>query len=333
MAEPNGTLADSFGRPVTYLRVSVTDRCGFRCIYCMTQDADFLPKAKVLTVEEIDRLASAFIRLGTRKLRLTGGEPLVRPGIMALVRALGRHLTSGALDELTLTTNGAMLFKHAAGLADAGVRRLNVSLDTLDPHKFRAITRWGKLAKVLEGVRAAADAGLRIKINAVALKGVNDDEIHDMVAWCGGHGFDLTFIELMPFGGLADEGRFLPLQQVRSELETRWTLEDTDHCTGGPAHYARVRETGCRIGFITPLTHGFCESCNRVRLTCTGRLHLCLGREDGADLRTPLRLSDDDGPLIDALRAAIRRKPGGHDFAIGRSSAVPITRSMSATGG
>ena len=324
-------LVDPFGRAVTYLRVSVTDRCDFRCVYCMAEDMSFLPKAEVLTLEEIDRLASAFVKLGTRKLRLTGGEPLVRRDIMSLITSLGRHIKSGDLDELTLTTNGSMLFKYAEGLVDAGVKRINVSLDTLDPHKFQAITRWGKLDKVMGGIQAGRDAGLAIKINAVALKGVNDDEFHRMVEWCGERGFDLTFIEVMPLGELGDVSRldqYLPLTQVRSELETRWTLEDTDHRTGGPARYVRVKETGRRVGFITPLTHNFCESCNRVRLTCTGILCLCLGRDDAVDLRTPLRTSDDDGLLIDVMRAAIQRKPKGHTFT--RSS--PLRR-MNAMGG
>ena len=330
-------LVDPFGRAVTYLRVSVTDRCDFRCVYCMAEDMSFLPKAEVLTLEEIDRLSSAFVKLGTRKLRLTGGEPLVRRGIMDLIHSLGRHVKAGDLDELTLTTNGSMLFKYAEGLVEAGVRRINVSLDTLDPHKFQAITRWGKLTKVVEGIEAAKAAGLHIKVNAVALKGVNDDEFHKMVEWCGERGFDLTFIEVMPLGDLGEVSRldqYIPLTQVRSELETRWTLEDTDYRTGGPARYVRVKETGCRVGFITPMTHNFCESCNRVRLTCTGTLYMCLGQEDAADLRTPLRLSDDDSLLIDAVRAAIQRKPKGHDFIIDRQrhgAAVP--RHMSVTGG
>jgi len=330
-------LVDPFGRAVTYLRVSVTDRCDFRCVYCMAEDMSFLPKAEVLTLEEIDRLASAFVRLGTRKLRLTGGEPLVRRGIMDLINGLGRHVKAGDLDELTLTTNGSMLFKYAEGLVDAGVKRINVSLDTLDPHKFQAITRWGKFGKVVEGIQAAKDAGLHIKINAVALKGVNDDEFHRMVEWCGERGFDLTFIEVMPLGDLGDVSRldqYLPLSQVRAELETRWTLEDSDYRTGGPARYVTVKETGCRVGFITPLTHNFCESCNRVRLTCTGTLYMCLGQEDAADLRTPLRMSEDDGLLVDAVRAAILRKPKGHDFIIDRQhDGAAVPRHMSVTGG
>ena len=331
--QSNAPLVDPFGRAVTYLRVSVTDRCDLRCVYCMAEDMSFLPKAEVLTLEEIDRLASAFVNLGTRKLRLTGGEPLVRRNIMDLIRSLGRHVKAGDLDELTLTTNGSMLIKYAGGLVDAGVKRINVSLDTLDPHKFQAITRWGKFGKVVEGIEASRDAGLRIKINAVALKGVNDDEFHRMVEWCGERGFDLTFIEVMPLGDLDDVSRldqYLPLTQVRAKLETHWTLEDTDYRTGGPARFVRVKETGCRVGFITPLTHNFCESCNRVRLTCTGTLYMCLGQEDAADLRTPLRLGD-DAALADAVRAAIRRKPRGHDFAVDRAGA--IRRFINVTGG
>ena len=327
-------LADRFGRSVRYLRVSVTDRCDLRCAYCMAEDTSFRPKAEVLTLEEIDRLASTFVALGTRKLRLTGGEPLVRRDVMDLVRSLGRHLRTGALDELTLTTNGSMLFKHAAGLAEAGVRRINISFDTLDPYKFQAISRRDKFDRIIDGIEAARNAGLAVKINCVALKGVNDDEFHRMVEWCGERGFDLTFIEVMPLGGIDRSDHYLPLTQVRSALATRWTLEDTDHRTGGPARYARVKETGCRIGFITPLTHGFCEGCNRVRLTCTGMLCTCLGHEDAADLRTPLRLGGDgrdDGRLVEAIRAALLRKPKGHDFVTDRPS--PVRRAMSATGG
>ncbi|BAI71359.1 molybdenum cofactor biosynthesis protein A [Azospirillum sp. B510] len=337
LAERPAPLIDPFGRKVEYLRVSVTDRCDLRCVYCMAEDMSFLPKAEVLTLEELDRLCSAFVKLGTRKLRLTGGEPLVRRDVMRLIRSLGRHIESGDLDELTLTTNGTMLFKHAAGLFDAGVRRINVSLDTLDPHKFQAITRWGKLDKILGGIQAAKDAGLKIKINMVALKGVNDDEIHRMVAWCGEQGFDLTFIEVMPMGDIGEGARidqYWPLTMLKAELQTRWTLTESDHRTGGPARYVRVEETGQRVGFITPLTHNFCESCNRVRLTCTGTLYMCLGQEDAADLRTPLRVSDEDGPLIDAVREAIIRKPKGHDFIIDRRHQGPaVGRHMSVTGG
>ena len=330
-------LIDPFGRAVNYLRVSVTDRCDFRCVYCMAEDMNFLPKAEVLSLEEIDRVASAFVALGTRKLRLTGGEPLVRRNIMDLIRALGRHIRSGNLDELTLTTNGSMLFKHAQGLAEAGVRRINVSLDTLDAPKFQAITRWGRLDKVMGGLEAAKAAGLAVKINCVALKGVNDDEFHRMVEWCGEMGFDLVFIEVMPMGEMGDVSRldqYLPLSMVRAELRKRWTLDEIDYRTGGPARYTMVRETGRRVGFITPLTHNFCESCNRVRLTCTGTLYMCLGQEDAADLRTPLRLSDDDDLLVTAIREAITRKPKGHDFIIDRRRhAAAVPRHMSVTGG
>ncbi|KAA0680435.1 GTP 3',8-cyclase MoaA [Roseomonas genomospecies 6] len=330
-------LVDPFGRTVSYLRVSVTDRCDLRCVYCMAEDMSFLPKAEVLTLEEIDRVCSAFVKLGTRKLRLTGGEPLVRKGIHELIHSLGRHVKAGDLDELTLTTNGTMLFKYAGDLVEAGVRRINVSLDTLDPHKFQAITRWGRLDKVLGGLQAAKEAGLQVKINTVALKGVNDDEFHRLVGWCGEQGFDLTFIEVMPMGEIGDEARldqYLPLSLVRAELAKRWTLDEIDYRTGGPARYVRVAETGGRIGFITPLTHNFCESCNRVRLTCTGTLYMCLGQEDAADLRTPLRLSDDDGLLVQAVRDAIARKPKGHDFIIDRRHQGPaVPRHMSVTGG
>ena len=336
-ATSTAPLVDPFGRTVNYLRVSVTDRCDLRCVYCMAEDMSFLPKAEVLTLEEIDRVCSAFVKLGTRKLRLTGGEPLVRKGIHELIHSLGRHVKAGDLDELTLTTNGTMLFKYAGDLVEAGVRRINVSLDTLDPHKFQAITRWGRLDKVLGGMQAAKEAGLRIKVNCVALKGVNDDEHHRLVEWCGAQGFDLTFIEVMPMGEIGDTARldqYLPLSMVRAELAKRWTLEEIDYRTGGPARYVRVAETGQRVGFITPLTHNFCESCNRVRLTCTGMLYMCLGQEDSADLRTPLRLSDDNGLLEQAVREAIARKPKGHDFIIDRRHKAPaVPRHMSVTGG
>jgi cyclic pyranopterin phosphate synthase len=330
-------IIDPFGRSVSYLRVSVTDRCDFRCVYCMAEDMTFLPKAEVLTLEELDRICTAFVNLGVTKLRLTGGEPLVRKGIMNLIRSLGRHLDSGSLKELTLTTNGSQLERYATELYAAGVRRINVSIDTLDPHKFEAITRWGKLDKVLAGLKAAREAGLAIKINCVALKGVNDDEFDRLVSWCGDEGFDLTFIEVMPMGDIGGETRldqYLPLSLVRSGLAERWTLNEIDYNTGGPARYVEVRETGRRIGFITPLTHNFCESCNRVRLTCTGTLFMCLGQEDAADLRTPVRMSDDDGLLIDRIREAIGRKPKGHDFIIDRRhKAAPVPRHMSVTGG
>jgi len=330
-------MIDPFGRHISYLRVSVTDRCDFRCVYCMAEDMTFLPKAEILTLEELDRLCSAFVRQGVKKLRLTGGEPLVRKNIMFLFRALSRHLESGALQELTLTTNGSQLAKHACDLRDCGVKRVNVSVDTLDPQKFAAITRWGKLDKVQEGLAAAKDAGLGIKINAVALKGVNEDEIDDLIAWCGREGFDLTLIEVMPMGDIGGEMRldqYLPLSLVRARLAQKWTLDEIDYRTGGPARYVRVRETGGRLGFITPLTHNFCESCNRVRLTCTGTLYMCLGQDDAADLRAPLRASESDELLEAAMREAISRKPKGHDFIIDRRHTRPaVARHMSVTGG
>ncbi|MFO0997618.1 MAG: GTP 3',8-cyclase MoaA [Alphaproteobacteria bacterium] len=335
-ARPGEPLIDPFRRPITYLRVSVTDRCDFRCVYCMAEDMTFLPKAEVLSLEELERLCSAFIRLGVRKLRLTGGEPLVRRNIMGLMRALGRHRATGALDELTLTTNGSQLARHATALAEAGVRRINVSLDTLDAEKFTAITRWGRLDRVLEGIEAAQAAGLGIKINAVALKDVNIDEIDRMLAWCGERGYDLTLIEVMPMGDIGPQrvDQYYPLSMLRAKLAQRWTLEEIDYRTGGPARYVRVKETGGRLGFITPMTHNFCESCNRVRLTCTGTLFMCLGQEDAADLREPLRANPDDAALERAIREAIARKPKGHDFVIDRRIApTSVTRHMSVTGG
>jgi cyclic pyranopterin phosphate synthase len=308
---PRPALIDPFERAITYLRVSVTDRCDFRCVYCMAENMTFLPKVDLLTLEELDRLCSAFVARGVRKLRLTGGEPLVRRGIMTLVSSLSRHLTAGDLDELTLTTNGSQLPKYAAELAACGVKRINVSLDTLDPDKFRAITRWGELDKVIEGIDAAQAAGLAVKINAVALKGVNEGEIADLVRWSHGRGMDLTLIEVMPLGDVG-EGRldqYLPLSMVRARLNESFTLDDIDYQTGGPARYVRVAETGGRLGFITPLTHNFCESCNRVRITCTGTLFMCLGQEDAADLRTPLRASEADEVLHAAIAEAITRKP------------------------
>jgi cyclic pyranopterin phosphate synthase len=329
-------LIDPFQRAIRYLRVSVTDRCDFRCVYCMAEDMTFLPKAEILSLEELDRLCSAFVRMGVRKLRLTGGEPLVRRDIMKLFRALGRHIQAGALDELTVTTNGSQLARYAQELRDCGVRRINVSIDTLDADKFKAITRWGKLDQVLEGLRAASIAGLKVKINAVALKGVNEDELGDMVAWCGDNGHDMTIIEVMPMGDIGPDrlDQYLPLSLVRTRLAQRWTLEESDYRTGGPARYVTVKETGGRLGFITPLTHNFCESCNRVRLTCTGTLYMCLGQDDAADLRAPLRASDDDGLLDAAIREAISRKPKGHDFIIDRRHRGPaVARHMSVTGG
>ncbi len=329
-------LVDPFGRQITYLRVSVTDRCDFRCVYCMAEDMTFLPKKDILTLEELDRVSSAFIARGVRKLRLTGGEPLVRRNIMGLVESLSRHLRSGALDELTLTTNGSQLARHAADLARHGVRRINVSLDTRDAAKFRAITRWGDIAKVTAGIDAALTEGLKVKINMVALRGVNEDEIAPMLEWCHGLGMDLTLIETMPLGDIDGDrtDQYLPLSLVRARLANRYTLDDLPYRTGGPARYVRVAETGGRLGFITPLTHNFCESCNRVRLTCTGTLYMCLGQEDAADLRSPLRASESDGLLQAAIAEAISRKPKGHDFIIDRRHNKPsLARHMSVTGG
>jgi GTP 3',8-cyclase len=329
-------MVDPFGRTISYLRVSVTDRCDFRCVYCMAENMTFLPKADLLTLEELDRLCSAFIVKGVRKLRLTGGEPLVRRGIMTLVQSLSRHLADGSLDELTLTTNGSQLAKYAGELAACGVKRVNVSLDTLDPDKFRAITRWGDVDTVLDGITAAQDAGLKVKINAVALKGVNEDEIPHLVAWAHGRGMDLTVIEVMPLGDVGEQrlDQYLPLSMVRARLAQQYTLTDIDDRTGGPARYVRVEETRGRLGFITPLTHNFCESCNRVRLTCTGTLYMCLGQEDAADLRTPLRASEGNELVYGAIDAAILRKPKGHDFIIDRRHKRPaLARHMSVTGG
>ncbi len=328
-------MIDPFGRRITYLRVSVTDRCDLRCVYCMAEDMTFLPKAEVLTLEELDRLGAAFIRLGVRKLRLTGGEPLVRRDVMRLFTSLGARLGNG-LDELTLTTNGTQLARYAAPLSEVGVRRINVSLDTLDAGKFAAITRWGRIGQVLEGLAAARSAGLAVKINTVALKGVNEDEFERLVEWCGQEGFDLCLIETMPMGEISADrvDQYLPLSLVRARLKRRFTLAETDYRTGGPARYYNVAETGRRIGFITPMTHNFCESCNRVRLTCTGTLFMCLGQEDSADLRRPLRSSADDAALEAAIREAITRKPKGHDFVIDRRHSRPaVSRHMSVTGG
>ncbi|WP_422000710.1 GTP 3',8-cyclase MoaA [Reyranella sp.] len=330
-------MIDPFGRHITYLRVSVTDRCDFRCVYCMAEDMTFLPKSEVLSLEELERLCSAFVRRGVKKLRLTGGEPLVRKNVMSLIRGLGRHLDSGALDELTLTTNGSQLAKYAKDLAAVGVKRLNVSMDTLDREKFRELTRWGDLDQVMRGLDAAQQAGLHIKINAVALRGVNDGEFGDLIRWSHGRGMDLTLIEVMPMGELEGEARldqYLPLSLARAEIAKQFTLAETDYRTGGPARYFTVEETGGRLGFITPLTHNFCESCNRVRLTCTGTLYMCLGQEDAADLRAPLRTSESDEVLDQAISDAIARKPKGHDFIIDRRNTGPaVPRHMSVTGG
>jgi GTP 3',8-cyclase len=329
-------MIDPFGRSVTYLRVSVTDRCDFRCVYCMPEHMTFLPKADVLTLEELDRLCSAFIAKGVNKLRLTGGEPLVRRDVMKLFRSLGRHIETGKLNELTVTTNGSQLARFASELVDCGVKRINVSVDTLDADKFRTITRWGDLSRVLAGIDAAQAAGLRIKINVVALRGVNDEEIPALIKWSHGRGMDMTLIETMPMGDVdADRTeQYLPLSLVRANLAKEFSLEASDERTGGPARYVRVTETGGRLGFITPLSHNFCESCNRVRLTCTGTLYMCLGQDDAADLRTPLRSSADDAIIDAAIDEAITRKPKGHDFIIDRRHNRPaVARQMSLTGG
>jgi GTP 3',8-cyclase len=329
-------MIDPFERAITYVRVSVTDRCDFRCVYCMAENMTFLPKKELLSLEELDRLCTAFVDLGARKIRLTGGEPLVRRNIMALFAALGRHVRSGALDELTLTTNGSQLERHAEELVVCGVRRVNVSLDTLDPAKFQAITRWGKYDKVMAGIAAAKAAGLHVKINAVALKGVNEAEFDRMIAWCGAEGFDLTLIETMPLGDIDGDrtDQYLPLSLVRARLARTWTLTDLPDRTGGPARYVRIEETGGRLGFITPMTHNFCESCNRVRVTCTGKMYMCLGQEDEADLCAPLRASEADERLKQAILEGIGRKPKGHDFVIDRRHNRPaVKRHMSVTGG
>ena len=332
-----GSIIDPFGRKISYLRVSVTDRCDFRCVYCMSEDMTFLPKSDVLSLEELDRVCSTFVEEGVCKIRLTGGEPLVRRDIIWLFERLGRHLKTGMLDELTVTTNASQLAKLANDLVTCGVRRINVSLDTLNPDKFRRITRWGDFEKVMLGIEAGVKAGLKIKINCVALKGVNDDEVHNMVAWCGKRGFDLTFIEVMPMGDIGNESRldqYWPLSMVRAELKRSWTLEESDFTTSGPARYWHIDETGGRVGFITPMTHNFCESCNRVRLTCTGTLFMCLGQHDCADLRAPLRDSKNPKALTHAIHQAISHKPKGHDFAMDRrQDTVSVDRHMSVTGG
>jgi cyclic pyranopterin phosphate synthase len=328
-------MIDPFGRPITYLRVSVTDRCDFRCVYCMSEHMTFLPRSDLLSLEELERLCAAFIAKGVERIRITGGEPLVRRNVLSLFERLGARIGSG-LTELTLTTNGSQLARFAGELRAAGVRRVNVSLDTRDAEKFRAVTRWGDLSKVLGGIDAAQAAGLAVKINMVALKGINDNEIPDMLEWAHGRGMDLTLIETMPLGDIeADRAeQYLPLSLVRAKLAERYTLEDIPYRTGGPARYVHVRESGGRLGFITPLTHNFCESCNRVRVTCTGTLYMCLGQNDSADLRGPLRASPDDALLEAAIDAAIARKPKGHDFIIDRRRRAPaVARPMSLTGG
>lgn len=332
---PESSLIDPFGREVSYLRVSVTDRCDFRCVYCMSEDMTFLPKKELLTLEELERLCSVFIEKGVKRIRLTGGEPLVRRGIMQFVEQMGKHLETGGLDELTITTNGSQLAKYATQIYDYGVRRINVSIDTLDGDKFAKITRWGRMQQVLDGMEAAKAAGLAVKINAVALKGVNEDEIETMMLWAHDQGFDFTIIETMPLGEITEDRteQYLPLSLVLQRLEERYTLTDIPYKTGGPARYVKIEETGGRMGFITPMTHNFCESCNRVRLTCTGTLYMCLGKDDAADLRAPLRASEGNELLSQTIDEAISRKPKGHDFIIERNSKPSVSRHMSTTGG
>jgi len=330
-------LIDPFNRAITYLRVSVTDRCDFRCVYCMSENMNFLPKADLLTLEELDKMCSAFISQGVEKLRITGGEPLVRRNIMEFFESISRHLKTGDLKELTLTTNGSQLHRFAEKLSEIGIKRINVSLDTLNEQKFSKITRWGRLSQVLKGIDAALAAGIKIKINTVALKDFNEDELEEIVQWCANRKMDLTFIEVMPMGDIGNENRlnqYWPLSDLRKKLSETWTLYETDEQTGGPARYVRLNETGQKIGFITPMTHNFCESCNRVRLTCTGELYQCLGQEDQVDLRKILRNHSDTEPLIQAIHNAISKKPKGHDFDYSRQSiSGQMTRHMSHTGG
>lgn len=330
-------LIDPFNRAITYLRVSVTDRCDFRCVYCMSENMNFLPKADLLTLEELDKMCSAFISQGVEKLRITGGEPLVRRNIIEFFESISRHLKTGELKELTLTTNGSQLHRFAEKLSEIGIKRINVSLDTLNEQKFSKITRWGRLSQVLNGIDVALAAGIKIKINTVALKDFNEDELEEIVQWCANRKMDLTFIEVMPMGDIGNENRlnqYWPLSDLRKKLSETWTLYDTDEQTGGPARYVRLNETGQKIGFITPMTHNFCESCNRVRLTCTGELYQCLGQEDQVDLRKILRNHSDTKPLIQAIHNAISKKPKGHDFDYSRQSiSGQMTRHMSHTGG
>ena len=331
-------LIDPFNRKINYLRVSVTDRCDFRCVYCMSEKMQFLPKKDLLTLEELDKICSVFIEMGITKLRITGGEPLVRRNILSFFKSISRHLITGDLKELTLTTNGSQLKKFARPLFDLGVKRVNISLDTLNHEKFKRITRWGKLDQVLEGIQEAKEAGLAIKINKVALKKTNQDELNKFIQWCGDEGFDLTFIEVMPMGDFGEEDRldqYWSLKDLKEELDKKWTLKDLSLNTGGPARYSEISETGQKVGFITPLTHNFCESCNRVRMTCTGQLFMCLGQEEDADLRSALREgSDNDHLLRKRIMQAVDRKPKGHDFDYSRKKiSGQMSRFMSHTGG
>ena len=329
-------MQDTFGRPITYLRVSVTDRCDFRCFYCMSEDMAFLPREDLLSIEELDTVCSTFIERGVRKLRLTGGEPLVRRGIMELIARLDRHKDAGLLDEITLTTNGSQLAKHAHEIKRLGVERINVSVDTLDPDKFAEITRRGRVEQVLDGLAAAKDAGLKVKINTVALKAFNEHELSDMVGWCGEQGFDMTLIETMPLGDIGGDrvDQYLPLSDVRERLDANWTLVPSDHSTGGPSKYVTVQETGQKLGFITPLSNHFCDSCNRMRLTCTGTLYMCLGQDSAVDLRTALRGDASLNGLNAAIDQALSLKPKGHEFVIEPGQGGPaLQRHMNVTGG
>ena len=329
-------MQDTFGRPITYLRVSVTDRCDFRCFYCMAEDMDFLPRKDLLSIEELDSVCSTFVERGVRKIRLTGGEPLVRRGIMELIARLSRHKDTGLLDEITLTTNGSQLAKHAHEIKRLGVERINVSLDSLDSDRFAEITRRGDLSRVLDGLAAAQDAGLKVKINTVALKDLNEHELSDLVGWCGDNGFDLTLIETMPLGDIGGDRteQYLPLSDVRIRLERDWTFTPSAHTTGGPSKYVEVQETGQKVGFITPLSDHFCDSCNRMRLTCTGTLYMCLGQDSAVDLRAALRADPSLGQLNGAIDKALHLKPKGHEFVISPGQGGPaLQRHMSVTGG
>ncbi|PHS78811.1 MAG: GTP 3',8-cyclase MoaA [Rhodospirillaceae bacterium] len=329
-------MQDTFGRPITYLRVSVTDRCDFRCFYCMPEAMTFLPRSELLSLEELDEVCSTFVERGVTKVRLTGGEPLLRRGIMDFIKGFSRHLDSGALDELTLTTNASQLSKHAHDLKALGVERINVSLDTLDADKFKEITRTGRLDQVIEGLDAASSAGLKVKINTVALKDYNEGELSQLVKWCGERGFDLTLIETMPLGDIGGDRTesYLPLDDVRKTLDQDWTLTPSPYNTGGPSRYVDVKETGQRIGFITPLSEHFCDTCNRMRLTCTGTLYMCLGQDSSVNLRDALRSDASKGALNAAIDKALTLKPKGHEFEISANGGPPsLKRHMNVTGG
>ena len=328
-------LVDPFKRKISYIRISVTDRCDFRCTYCMSEEMQFLPKKDLLSLEELERLSSVFIELGVKKIRITGGEPLVRKNILQLFNSIGKKIGSG-LEELTVTTNGSQLERYAKDLFKNGVKRINISLDTLDKNKFKLITKIGDFNKVIKGINAAKEAGMKIKINTVALKGINDNEILNLVNWCGENKFGLTFIEVMPMGEIGEKrvNQYMPLTDVKSLIQTKYSLSDDPLKTGGPARYVHCHETDQKIGFITPHTHNFCETCNRVRITCTGEMYMCLGQEDKVDLKKPLRKSENNDLLKETIYEAILRKPKGHDFIIERKENEKfVPRHMSVTGG